>query len=176
MRRREFIGGLSGAAIALPLAVRAQPSERIRRIGVLMNLASDDAEGQARLAAFHQGLQQLGGAVGRNVQIDSPSRSRQATRRVALCTSIISHGKRLSVSITITAHAPPKIATNKRSPCDSARPQPPPASKKRPKRSRRPGSIRGFISDVLSMAPTRRAWERDGPGLAICTRLIGRRR
>jgi hypothetical protein len=41
-----------------------------------MNLASDDAEGQARLAAFHQGLQQLGWAVGRNVQIDSPSRSR----------------------------------------------------------------------------------------------------
>jgi putative ABC transport system substrate-binding protein len=42
----------------------------MRRIGVLMNLASDDAEGQARLAAFHQGLQQLGWTVGRNVQID----------------------------------------------------------------------------------------------------------
>jgi len=42
----------------------------VRRIGVLMNLASDDAEGQARLAAFHQGLQQLGWTVGRNVQID----------------------------------------------------------------------------------------------------------
>jgi putative tryptophan/tyrosine transport system substrate-binding protein len=42
----------------------------MRRVGVLMNLTSDDAEGQARLAAFHQGLQQLGWTVGRNVRID----------------------------------------------------------------------------------------------------------
>jgi putative ABC transport system substrate-binding protein len=69
MRRREFITLLGGAA-AWPLAARAQQGERMRRIGVLMNLASDDAEGQARLAAFHQGLQQLGWTVGRNVQID----------------------------------------------------------------------------------------------------------
>ena len=60
MRRREFIGGLSGAAIALPLAVRAQPSERIRRIGVLMNLASDDREGQSRFALFRRSLQDIG--------------------------------------------------------------------------------------------------------------------
>ena len=66
MRRREFIG-VVGAAAAWPLAARAQQPERMRRIGVLMNLASDDAEGQARLAAFHQGLQQLGWTVGRNV-------------------------------------------------------------------------------------------------------------
>jgi hypothetical protein len=59
VKRREFITLLSGAA-AWPLAARAQQPERSRRIGVLMNLASDDAEGQARLAAFHQGLQQLG--------------------------------------------------------------------------------------------------------------------
>ena len=69
MKRRAFISLLGGAA-AWPLAARAQQSERVRRIGVLMNLASDDAEGQARLAAFHQGLQQLGWTVGRNVQID----------------------------------------------------------------------------------------------------------
>jgi putative ABC transport system substrate-binding protein len=70
MRRREFITLLGGAAAAWPLAARAQQRERLRRIGVLMNVASDDAEGQARLAAFHQGLQQLGWTVGRNVQID----------------------------------------------------------------------------------------------------------
>ena len=70
MRRRDFITLLGGAAAAWPLAARAQQPERMRRIGVLMNLASDDAEGQARLAAFHQGLQQLGWTVGRNVQID----------------------------------------------------------------------------------------------------------
>jgi putative ABC transport system substrate-binding protein len=69
MRRREFITLLSGAA-AWPLAARAQQPERVRRIGVLMNLASDDAEGQARLAAFHQALQQLGWSDGRNVRID----------------------------------------------------------------------------------------------------------
>src|SRR5262249_27135534 len=68
--RRKFLAALGGAAAAWPLAVRAQQPERMRRIGVLMNLASDDTEGQARLAAFHQGLQQLGWTVGRNVQID----------------------------------------------------------------------------------------------------------
>ena len=71
MRRREFITLLGGAA-AWPLAARAQQPERVRRIGVLMNVAADDPEGQARLAAFLQGLQQLGWTVGRNVRIDYP--------------------------------------------------------------------------------------------------------
>src|SRR5215467_2915546 len=69
VKRRQFITLLGGAA-AWPLAARAQQSERMRRIGVLMNTVSDDAEGQARLAAFHQGLQQLGWTVGHNVRID----------------------------------------------------------------------------------------------------------
>ena len=69
MKRRDFFTLLGGAA-AWPLAARAQQRGRMRRIGVLMNLASDDAEGQARLAAFHQGLQQLGWTVGGNMQID----------------------------------------------------------------------------------------------------------
>src|SRR5262245_41925527 len=70
MRRRAFIALLGGAAAAWPLAAQAQQAEHVRRIAVLMNLASNDTEGQARLAAFHQGLQQLGWTVGRNVQID----------------------------------------------------------------------------------------------------------
>jgi putative tryptophan/tyrosine transport system substrate-binding protein len=69
MRRREFIT-LLGAAAAWPLAARAQQGERMRRIGVLMNLAADDAEGQARLAAFLRGLQQLGWIEGRNAHLD----------------------------------------------------------------------------------------------------------
>jgi len=70
MRRREFIALFGGAAVSWPLAASAQQHEQMRRIGVLMNFASDDTEGQARLAAFHQGLQQLGWTVSRNVQID----------------------------------------------------------------------------------------------------------
>ena len=68
MNRREFITLLGGVAAAWPLAARAQ--EHVRRIGVLMNLAAEDAEGQARVAAFLQGLQQLGWTDGRNVRID----------------------------------------------------------------------------------------------------------
>src|SRR3954469_21043013 len=59
MIRREFITLLGGAA-AWPLAANAQPSVRVWRIGIFMNLASDDAEGQSRNAAFLQGLQELG--------------------------------------------------------------------------------------------------------------------
>jgi putative ABC transport system substrate-binding protein len=70
LQRREFITLLGGAA-AWPLAARAQQPERMRRIGVLMNIAADDAEGQARLAAFLQGLQEAGWAVDRNVRIDT---------------------------------------------------------------------------------------------------------
>src|SRR6266446_2075872 len=69
--RRKFLATLGGAAAAWPLAARAQQPEQMRRVGVLMSLAADDAEGQARLAAFLQGLQQLGWIDGRNVRIDT---------------------------------------------------------------------------------------------------------
>jgi putative ABC transport system substrate-binding protein len=70
MRRREFITLLGGAVAAWPLAVRAQQPERMRRIGVLMGASESDAVNQARLAAFLDGLQQLGWTDGRNVRID----------------------------------------------------------------------------------------------------------
>jgi putative tryptophan/tyrosine transport system substrate-binding protein len=70
LRRRQFITLLGGAAAAWPASARAQQREQMRRIGVLMNLGSDDAEGQARNAAFLQGLQELGWTVGRNVRIE----------------------------------------------------------------------------------------------------------
>ena len=60
MRRREFIT-LLGSVATWPLAARAQHAgERMRRIGVLMNIPSNDEEGQARIAAFAQALQKLG--------------------------------------------------------------------------------------------------------------------
>jgi putative tryptophan/tyrosine transport system substrate-binding protein len=71
MRRREFITLLGGAAVAWPLAAHPQQADRMRRIGALMNLAEDDPESQARIAAFLQGLQQLGWIDGRNMQIDT---------------------------------------------------------------------------------------------------------
>src|SRR6516165_4884652 len=57
--------------VAWPLAARAQQPDRLRRIGLLMNRAADNPEGQDRIAAFHQGLQELGWSVGRNVRIDT---------------------------------------------------------------------------------------------------------
>jgi hypothetical protein len=69
IERRKFLATLGGA-VAWPLAVRAQQGERARRIGVLMNLAADNREAQARIAAFLQGLQQLGWTDGGNVRID----------------------------------------------------------------------------------------------------------
>jgi putative tryptophan/tyrosine transport system substrate-binding protein len=69
MKRREFIT-LIGGAVAWPLAARAQQGERVRRIGVLMNLAADDPESLARIGAFLQGLQELGWTDGRNVRLD----------------------------------------------------------------------------------------------------------
>ena len=70
MKRREFITLLGGAAATWPTLAQAQQSEHVRRIAVLMNRAPNDSEGQARLAALRQALQQLGWNEGRNVQID----------------------------------------------------------------------------------------------------------
>src|SRR5262249_60400656 len=69
-RRRAFIPFL-GAAIIGSVGARAQQSDAVRRIGVLMNRAADDPQGQARLAVFQQRLQQLGWTDGGNVRIDT---------------------------------------------------------------------------------------------------------
>jgi putative ABC transport system substrate-binding protein len=96
MKRREFVTLLGGAAISWPLAARAQQPERVRRIGVLVNAAADDPEGQARIAAFHQGLQEWGWAPGRNARIDirwgavdADSSRRYAAEVVALAPDVI---------------------------------------------------------------------------------------
>ena len=70
MRRRNFILLVGGTAATWPLAARAQQSGGIRRIGVLVNLAADNSEVQARIGAFLQGLQEFGWSIGRNVRIE----------------------------------------------------------------------------------------------------------
>jgi len=95
MRRREFITLIGGAA-AWPLAARAEQSERMRRIGVLLPLTADDPEAKERNAIFEQSLHQLGWTVGRNLQIDyrlaggtaDPIR-RSAAELVALAPDVI---------------------------------------------------------------------------------------
>jgi putative ABC transport system substrate-binding protein len=100
MKRREFIALIGGGAAAWPLAARAQQSERMRRIGILLPVAADDAEFQTRVGAFLQGLQQLGWAIGRNVRIDTrwagasaTEIRRHAAELVALAPDVIlAHG------------------------------------------------------------------------------------
>jgi putative tryptophan/tyrosine transport system substrate-binding protein len=73
MRRRDFISLLGGAAASSslwPLVARAQPGDRVRRIGVLMGVAESDPEGKARVAAFRQALADLGWTDGRNLRVD----------------------------------------------------------------------------------------------------------
>ena len=89
MKRRNFIA-LGGAA-AWPLAAHAQQAQKMQRIGVLMHLAADDPEGQRRVAAFLQGLQEAGLAVGRNVSF----RSRNVGRR-----GVLKEKPRRSVGLT----------------------------------------------------------------------------
>src|SRR6516164_2596845 len=71
IERRKFLATLLGGAAAWPLAARAQQSERMRRISVLMNRTSDSVDGQARFAAFRQTLQDLGWSDGGNMRIDA---------------------------------------------------------------------------------------------------------
>ena len=93
--RREFIVTL-GSAATWPLAARAQQTEPLRRIGVLMNRRADNPEGRDQVTAFQQGLQKLGWSNGRNVRIDicwgenDVDRERQcATELVALMPEVV---------------------------------------------------------------------------------------
>jgi putative ABC transport system substrate-binding protein len=110
MRRREFIGLIGGAGLVWPFAAHAQPSGPVRRIGVLMNRAANDPEGQARLAALQQGLEQAGWSIGRNVQIDLrwgeddlDLEAKHAAELVALAPDLIFASGTLSVAAVKTS-------------------------------------------------------------------------
>src|SRR5215813_3282891 len=96
IERRKFLATLLGGAAAVwPLAARAQQAGRMRRIGALMAFAADLPEAPVRVAAFAQGLQELGWTVGGNVRIDyrwatsDADRSRYAAELVALTPDVI---------------------------------------------------------------------------------------
>jgi putative tryptophan/tyrosine transport system substrate-binding protein len=96
VKRREFMTLLGGAAATCPLAARAQQPERMRRIGVLLNASADDKDGQARIIAFVQALQEFGWADGRNARLDirwgagdGERYRRYATELVALAPDVI---------------------------------------------------------------------------------------
>jgi putative ABC transport system substrate-binding protein len=71
MQRRQFITLVGGTVIAWPLSARAQQGDRVRRIGVLMQLAEDDPQSRTEVEAFLRGLQELGWSEGRNLRIDT---------------------------------------------------------------------------------------------------------
>jgi putative ABC transport system substrate-binding protein len=115
MKRRQFITLLGGAA-AWPIAARAQPSERIRRIGVLQGLAANDPEGQDRFDALLHTLQQLGWTDGRNLQIvhrftegDADHARTYAAELVALAPDLIltSGASTLGVTVVFVGAADP---------------------------------------------------------------------
>jgi ABC-type uncharacterized transport system substrate-binding protein len=108
--RREFITLLGGAAAAWPLAARAQQSERVKRIGVLVPAVADDPEWQARVGAFQQALALLGWTIGRNVRIDTrwgttsaAEIRKQAAELAALAPDVILAGGTSSVGPLLQA-------------------------------------------------------------------------
>jgi putative tryptophan/tyrosine transport system substrate-binding protein len=99
MTRREFIALLGGASAAWPLAAQAQQSDRLRRVAIFMDLAEEDREGQARVAAFREGMRNLGWIEGRNVNYDyrwtagnPAAMERYAPELVALKPEVIMNG------------------------------------------------------------------------------------
>jgi putative ABC transport system substrate-binding protein len=116
VKRREFIALLGGAA-TWPLTARAQQTGRVARVGALVNLESEDAQGRARLSAFEQGLQQLGWTIGGSVRIDyrwgggDADRTRQlAAELVASAPDVILAGGNQSVAALQQAtHAVPIV-------------------------------------------------------------------
>src|SRR4029453_5226295 len=103
--RRKFLATLGGAAAAWPLAARAQPSERMRRIGVLLPATADDPVWQTRFGAFLQGLQQSGWSIGQNVRIETRWATinaaeirRNAAELAALAPDVILTGSSVTVA------------------------------------------------------------------------------
>jgi putative ABC transport system substrate-binding protein len=109
MRRREFITLLGGAAVAWPLAARAQQPDQMRRIGVLVGAAEDDVDIQVRVAGFRQGLEKLGWSEGRNIHIDYRFAAARADQFQVLAKELVA----LQPDV-IFAHSTPIVAAVQR--------------------------------------------------------------
>ena len=109
MKRREFITLIGGAAVAWPLAARAQQTDGMRRIGVLMGYAESDPAAQAQVAALRQELQKLGWEEGRNIRIDVRFPAADAGRVRAILMELMSLTPDVLVSntnlVTAVVHA-----------------------------------------------------------------------
>jgi putative tryptophan/tyrosine transport system substrate-binding protein len=105
MRRREFITLIGGTALTARRAAFAQAADRMRRIGVLMPLAVDDPEAKARLAAFVDGLQQLGWTNGRNVRIDARWAGSDADRSRKYAAELVALGPDVILASSTTSVA-----------------------------------------------------------------------
>ena len=112
LERREFITLLGGAAVTWPVAARAQQSDRMRRIGVLVPFGEDHPVAQARVAAFLQGLQQLGWIDGRNVRIDYRWSAGGADRTRKSAMELIALEPDVVMAFTSAAVAPLRQATS----------------------------------------------------------------
>ena len=103
--RRDLISGLAVAASVWPLAVRAQQSGRVRRVGVLMGLTQSDPEGQSRIAAFRKTLQGLGWTEGRDLRTDYYWAAGDVERTHALAKELVS-----SAPDVIVVNTPPGLS------------------------------------------------------------------
>jgi putative tryptophan/tyrosine transport system substrate-binding protein len=125
MRRREFITFLGGAAATLPLSVRAQQADHMRRIEVLMGYAEDDPETKSRLAAFRQMLEKRGWSEGRNVQIETrfaPGSNYEPLAKELVATQpdvILAHTTPVATALQRASHVVPVVFVNVSDPIGS---------------------------------------------------------
>jgi putative tryptophan/tyrosine transport system substrate-binding protein len=149
MRRREFIAGLGGAA-AWPVAARAQQPAQMRRIGVLMAYDENDPQGKPRLAAFTQGLADLGWTDGRNMRMDLRWHGGDINRIRALAQELVG----LQPDIILTVGTPATLALQRETrtiPIVFVAAADPVASNIVPRLDRPSGNITGFATLEASL-------------------------
>jgi len=110
LRRREFIGLLGSAPIFAPGRARAQ--EKVRRVGILMNATAEESEAQSYVAFFHQGMQEAGWSLGRNLAVDLRWSGGDADRRRQFAAELAA----LSPDVLVAAGGPVVVALKRAAP------------------------------------------------------------